>query len=136
MNIRSPKLYIAKSRIPKADRGVFAQESFRSGDIIEVCPILDVPDRDYENMKKTILRNYYFMWNDENTKAVLALGYGMLYNHSYHPNATYQKDHVNSTVTFRAITDIQKNEEITVNYNFGNPDNKGKLWINEVPEYE
>lgn len=136
MKIKTSRLYISESSIPNAQRGVFADQSFSKGDTIEVCPILDVPKVDYENMKKTLLRNYYFMWDDDDTKAVLALGYGMLYNHSYEPNATYDKDKVNNTIVFKAIKDIAHDEEITVNYNYGNPDDKSALWIKEIPEYK
>jgi SET domain-containing protein len=45
-----------------------------------------------------------------------ALGYGSLYNHSYHPNARYD-DRGEQTMVFTAIQDIAPGDEITVNYN-------------------
>ena len=132
----SPSLnvYVSDSKIPNAGRGVFAAIAFLMGDTIEECPILDLPEVDYPLLKKTALRNYYFMWDDTNTKSVLALGYGMLYNHSYNPNATYEKDIQNGFVIFKAIRNIAKDEEITVNYNYGIPDDKSKLWIADIPQ--
>ena len=46
----------------------------------------------------------------------LALGYGSLYNHSYNPNARY--DDVGRQIKeYSALRDIQRGEEITINYN-------------------
>ena len=39
-------------------------------------------------------------------------------------------------IEFIAIKDIGLNEEITVNYNYGNPDDKAKLWITDIPPAE
>ena len=52
-----------------------------------------------------------------------------MYNHSYSPNATYNKRVKEKLIDFVALKDIKKDEEITVNYNFGNPDDKSPLWI-------
>ncbi len=49
----------------------------------------------------------------------LALGYGSLYNHSFHPNARYD-DRGQQTKVFTSLRDIESGEEITVNYN-GDP---------------
>ncbi len=133
MKISTPHIYISQSKILHAGRGVFAANIFKKGDIIENCPILDLSDNDYPHLQKTKLRNYYFMWNETSTRSVLALGYGMLYNHSYTPNATYVKDHKNGLVIFKAIENINIDEEITVNYNYGDPNATSKLWIEDIP---
>lgn len=129
----SPKIYLAVSDIAQAGRGVFAATDITSDETIEVCPIIELPaGADYEHMKATKLRDYYFMWQTKD-RAVICLGFGSLYNHSYTPNATYQKNIGDQTITFRAIKAIQKDEEVTVNYNYGKPDGKSKLWIEDVP---
>ena len=63
----------------------------------------------------------------ENGSAI-SLGYGSIYNHSYEPNAKYEKDFLNNMLIFRAIKIINKGEEIVVNYN-GDPNNKEKVWF-------
>lgn len=123
----STKNYISKSLIPKAGRGVFAITNIKKGEIIESCPVYILPKKDYPIVKKTSLREYYFMWGK--TTAAICFGFGSLYNHSYKPNATYIKKIKEQIIEFIAITDIQKDEEITVNYNYGNSDDKSKLWI-------
>lgn len=55
------KISIAKSRI--AGRGVFAAKDIKSGELIERCPIIETPLKDYQYLRKTELRNYYFLWN-------------------------------------------------------------------------
>ena len=59
----------------------------------------------------------------------IALGFGSIYNHSYEPNATYKIKPKEKIIEFVAIKNIEKNNEITVNYNFGNPKDKTPLWF-------
>ncbi len=80
--------------------------------------------------EKGLLTNYFFYYGKQ---LALVLGYGSLYNHSYEPNATYVKEPSNGVVTFRAIRNIKAGEEITVNYNNGNPDDKSQPMNKGVP---
>lgn len=132
----STKIYLGKSNIPNAGRGVFAAQNIKAGEVIEVCPVIEIPPSEIEFLKKTLLLNYYFVWGKGEEKRAICLGFGSLYNHSYEPNATYMKHLENETIHFNAITDIQKDEEITVNYNYGNPNNKSPLWIKDIPQPE
>ena len=134
----STKTYLAESKIKNAGRGVFAANAIKKGDIIEQCPVILITEREVPDLRKTELHNYYFMWGDDKKhhKAAICLGFGSLYNHSYTPNATYQKNHKENLITFIAIKDIKKDEEISVNYNYGNPDDKSKLWIESIPAAE
>lgn len=127
------KIHLADSQIENAGRGVFASADIAEGEVIETCPILEVPPEDYDHLKTTTLRNYYFMWGEDEKQAVICLGYGSLYNHSYEPNATYKKDVEAKTITFIAIKAIKAGEEINVNYNYGKPDDKSTLWIEDIP---
>jgi len=126
----SSKIYLSKSKIPKAGKGVFAAKSIKKGEVIEECPVLVLPKKDYPTVKKTILRNYYFMWGK--TTSALCFGYGSFYNHSYQPNATYKKNTKERKIDFVAIKNIAKDKEITVNYNYGKPDEKSTLWIKDI----
>ncbi len=143
------KVYLAKSKVPEAGRGVFAAIIIKKGEIIEHCPVIETPVKDYQYLRKTELRNYYFLWNKvkprgndlwgksskfkiRNKRAAITLGYGSLYNHSYNPNATYKKKFKEKTIDFIAIRSIKKGEEITVNYNLGDPTNQSPLWIRSI----
>lgn len=136
--LTSPKIYLSDSRIKNAGRGIFALQGIKKDDVIEICPIILIDEKEVPDLRKTELHNYYFMWGDDKTnhKAAICLGFGSLYNHSYFPNATYRKLKDKGLIEFVAIEDINKDEEISVNYNYGNPDDKTKLWIEEVPSSE
>ena len=131
LEISSPKIKIGKSKITNAGRGVFASGAIKKGELIEECPVLVLPRKDYSLVKKTLLRNYYFLWGK--VTCGICLGFGSLYNHSYEPNAAYEKSIMKQIIRFLAIKRIRKGEEITVNYNYGNPANKTELWIKGIP---
>jgi SET domain-containing protein len=130
----SDKVYISESGIPNAGRGIFAAKDIKKDELIEQCPVFVLPRKDYPVIKKTAMREYYFMWGK--TTIAVCFGYGSLYNHYYEANATYKKIIENQTIEFRAIKDIKKGEEITVNYNYGNPDDKKPLWIQSIKPAE
>ncbi len=128
----SNKIYLADSKIPNAERGVFAEKAIKQGELIESCPIIYLTEEDYPLAKKTTLLNYYFL-NEPEDRSAIALGFGSLYNHSYEPNSTYKKRLDEGWIDFVALKDIAPDEEITVNYNYGNPEDKKDLWIKEIP---
>lgn len=120
------KIEVLKSNIDGI--GVFSKENIFEGEIIEVCPIILLSNEDITYVDNTKLYNYYFNW--EKNQIAIGLGYGSLYNHSYEPNAIYIKDYNNKQIIIKALKNINKNEEIFVNYN-GNPDNKEKVWFDK-----
>lgn len=135
MILPSNKIYISHSKIPNADRGIFASQDIKKDELIESCPVIETSITDYPFLKKTKLRNYYFMWDEKIKKVAICLGFGSIYNHSYTPNAYYKKLFKENIIDFIALKDIKKDEEITVNYN-GDPDNKSPLWIESIPPAE
>ena len=125
----SNKVYVSKSNIKNAGRGVFAAQKIKKGEAIEVCPLIIVPKSDMSNLRESILVTYFFYFGKKKERLAVALGFGSIYNHSYTPNATYKIKVKKKTIDFTAIKDIKKNEEITFNYSFGNPKNKNPLWF-------
>ncbi|OGE31569.1 hypothetical protein A3C59_02655 [Candidatus Daviesbacteria bacterium RIFCSPHIGHO2_02_FULL_36_13] len=119
------KVYLSSSKIPNSGRGVFAKENIKKGEIIEVAPILVLIYKDIVDTKWNLLFEYYF-WMDD--FIVLALGYGSLYNHSKNPNCKYKINREKKTITFTAIKDIKKDEEIVFNYK-GTTNPKTPLWF-------
>lgn len=127
----SNKIYASVSSIPNAGKGVFAKANIVANEVIEVCPIIEVPLTDSSNHdEKGLLTNYFFYFGEG---LALALGFGSLYNHSYEPNATYIKQLDSKTIEFRAIRKIKIGEEITVNYNLGNPNDQSTPPNSGVP---
>jgi SET domain-containing protein len=120
------KLYINHSAI--AGLGVFASENIKKGEIIEVVPVILLPEEQISDLAKTNLLDYFFAWGEKLEVAAFALGYGSLYNHSYEPNAKFVENFDTNTIIYSALRDIKKGEEILINYN-GKPDDMRKLWF-------
>ena len=95
-------------------RGVFAERHYEPGDVVEVCPTVQVADAEITGS----LRDYVFSSVKEHD-VVLVLGYGMLYNHSADPNVEYDQEEP-STITFMALREIRPGDELTIDY--------GKEW--------
>lgn len=116
-------------------RGILALRDLKKGELIEPCPLILIKHRSHQtringNPTDSLLDNYYYDWN--RTHWCIPLGYGVLYNHSYHPNARYVFDHKNELINYVAIRDIKKGEEIFINYN-GVPDDLTPIddWFHE-----
>ena len=125
----SDKVYIGQSRILNADRGVFAKCDIKKGKIIEICPVILVSRHDMSNLNESILVTYFFYFGKNRERLAIVLGFGSIYNHSYEPNATYKIKLRERIVEFSVLKDIKKDEEITFNYNYGNPKDKNPLWF-------
>jgi|GEM_PF-2368453 len=131
----SSKIYVDVSLTPDAGRGVFAGERILKGTCIEQCPVVPLHDaKDRDRLRKTGLINYYFLWGDKRDHAAICLGWGAVYNHSFTPNAVYEKVMDDLRMDFTALRDIEPGEEITVNYN-GDPDNLTPLRIPGIPAH-
>ena len=100
---------IAVRRGPRG-RGVFALRRFRAGDVVETCPAVLLPDVEVEG----VLRDYVFA-SRRPGKVLLVLGYGMLYNHSAHPNV-FHRTAGRLTIEFVASRDIAAGEELRHDY--------------------
>ncbi|MBP1933002.1 SET domain-containing protein [Ammoniphilus resinae] len=108
------------------NRGVFATRNISKGELIHEAPVIAYPNEEHVFIEKTLLADYAFEYGSDHT--AILLGYGMLFNHSYQPNATYQINFKNDTFDFYAYRDIKEGEEILINYN-GDVDNKDPLWF-------
>ncbi|HBB76249.1 MAG: hypothetical protein A2186_01515 [Candidatus Levybacteria bacterium RIFOXYA1_FULL_41_10] len=131
--VTSDKVYIGKSKIVGAGRGVFAGRNIKKGELIEKCPIIEIPKHDFSSLRESVLVTYFFYFGKKKERLVVALGFGSIYNHSYQPNAKYKINHTEKTIDFTALRDIEKDDEITVNYNSGNSKDKSPLWFEVVP---
>ena len=110
----SLKIYLDKS--PIHGLGVFASQPIKTGEIVEVCPVIDLGMS--PNESSTILIHYRFNWpqgiNPE--KQVIPIGFGMIYNHSNTPNASWRSNFENTSFEFYAVKDINPGDEILVWY--------------------
>ena len=114
MKIHMPnKIYIGNS--PIHGLGIFASQKIHEGEIIEICPVIDMG---LNREASPILIDYRFNWPQGNdwTTQVIPAGYGMIYNHSNTPNATWISNEETKTFMFYATKEIQTNEEIFTYY--------------------
>jgi hypothetical protein len=56
----------------------------------------------------------------------------MIYNHSYRPNARYERRHQEWEIDYIATCDIAEGEEICINYN-GRTDDLSPVWFAVMP---
>ncbi len=110
------KIYIAKSKIKEAGRGVFASADIKKNETIEAAPVIIFDHDDDGQVAKTILQHYVFEYTKNSS--LLALGFGSLYNHSLTPNAKYEieENELGNVLYFIATRKILKGEEIYINY--------------------
>ncbi len=127
--VTSDKIYVDISRIPNSGRGVFARVDVKKGEIIESCPVIEVPSGDVANLSESVLNTYFYYLGKDKERVLITLGFGAIYNHTYTPNATYRGVLKEGLINFIAITDIKKDEEITVNYNSEDSGSKNPLWF-------
>lgn len=105
---------------------VVVVERIVAGEVFEKAPILLYGTEEEEYLEKTVLGNYTYAWDCQ--YGAIVLGYGSLYNHSYHPNARYERDFVGKIMRYVALCDIEAGEEITINYN-GVIDDMSPTWF-------
>ena len=108
------------------NRGVFATCDIAKGELFHQAPVIPYPNEEHKHIEKTLLADYAFEYG-KNHSAIL-LGYGMLFNHSYTPNATYDINFDNHTFDFYAYKDIKAGEEVLINYN-GDVEDQDPLWF-------
>jgi SET domain-containing protein len=102
-------------RIKGKGRGVFARVPIRKGMVIEKVPLMLVPASLIDGrLSHAQVDKFFFEWDRK--RLAVALGFGSLYNHSYQPNARYQ-DGPGACLVYKAIRNIARGEEITINYN-------------------
>jgi len=97
-------------------RGVFTSKILKKGELIEICPVIEVSYKDHQKMVGHILENYTFVWSSKKKSAAIVLGFGSLYNHSTSPNADYIKKLKKGEMVFKALKTIPAGEEITIDY--------------------
>jgi len=96
-----------------AGRGAFALKNIREGATVERCPALEVTDSDVGGE----LLNYVFYGSDEK-KRLVAMGNGMLFNHSSTPNVAYylEETSLGPELVIYALRNIARGEELFYNY--------------------
>ena len=122
-------LFMAES--PDKGRGIFTNELILANTIIEIAPVIVMPAADRILLDKTLLHDYIFEWGIDKTQCCMALGMVPIYNHSYNSNCEYFMDYSTETIMLKAVKNIEKDEEVFINYN-GDFDDKTLLWFDAL----
>ena len=121
-----PYLYIEQTK--GRGRGVFTRERIPAGTVIEVAPVIVMKKTDREYLDKTLLHDYIFEWGKEKDQCCMALGLIPIYNHSYKSNCEYFMDFETETIFIKTVKAVEKDGELTINYNGDWNDGK-KVWF-------
>ncbi len=124
-----PCLYLKKTA--NKGRGVYTSEKLGANIIIEESPVIVMSKEERIYLDKTLLHDYIFEWGQEKDKCCVALGLVPMYNHSYKSNCEYFMNFQEQTIHIKTISTIEKDEELTINYNGDWNDNK-KVWFDVV----
>jgi SET domain-containing protein len=122
-----PGLYIAES--PERGRGVYTAEELNPGDLIEICPVIKIPEIQLKLIDQTILYDYYFLWEEDGYKGCIAMGYGSLYNHHKQANAIFIFDYTDDTIKIECSGLIKEGEEILIDYTGEGLRSEQDLWF-------
>ena len=121
--------YISKGK----GKGAFAKKDIKKNTVIDIANVILISDNDYKKVKKTVLYDYCYIWEDPKHKPdfknAITLSISQFINHSYKPNIKYLYDYKEKAIEYSAIKDIKKGEELTVNYN-GLVSDKSPVWFN------
>src|SRR5262245_50565275 len=101
---RSAPVAVRRSR--RHGRGVFATRLIRAGQLLDEAPVVVIPRGQMASLKKTVLKEYGFLWGEDERAAAVMLSVCTLCNHSYRPNAMFDRRYAAGTIAFRALRDI------------------------------
>lgn len=119
-------LYIGPTE--EKGRGVFTKIALPPMKIVERSSVLVMSAEERKLLDQTELHNYIFEWGTDIEQCCVAWGFISLYNHSYNANCDYVMDFEEKTITIQTTREIEKGEELTINYN-GDWDNKKAIWF-------
>ena len=109
-------------------RGVFTNQNISAATVIEISPVIVMKKEDRIHLDKTLLHDYIFEWGLKKDQCCMALGLIPIYNHSYKSNCEYFMDFEEDNIFVKTVRNIEKGEELTINYN-GDWNDKTKVWF-------
>jgi len=110
--------------------GVFASQAIAAEEVVEVAPVLQI--RSAFELIHAELQRRVFDWERiacvKGTSA-LGLGYASMYNHANPANMRYESALGSNAIMFIAVRYIEKDEELTINYNGREPLSTEDIWF-------
>ena len=53
---------------PKKGKGLFASQLIEKGTVIDIANVILIPNKEYKRIKKTVLYDYCYIWEDPKLK--------------------------------------------------------------------
>ncbi len=97
-------------------RGVFSSRAISRGEIIDVAPVVVIPEHERAALEQTQLTNYYFKYHDA---WAVVLGMPSLLNHDKNGNVHCHPNLAATVYVFYAIRDIPVDTELLLDYSDG-----------------
>lgn len=113
--IQPHKIYVSNSII--SGRGVFASSDIEKDEVLEECHFI-LLDKPYKDLG--VIKDYVFSYPLNGRKSAVVCGFGMIYNHSYDSNATWEICDDKRLFRFKSLKDINKGDEIFIDYKTDN----------------
>lgn len=104
------RIYVDVSKIPNAGRGVFANQRFAKGDVIEFSPVLRINET--EKDIPSDLKNMVYRFSPSH--CFVACGCASFYSHANPASCHYTLNEDTQTITVVAARAIEKDEELTI----------------------
>lgn len=112
-------------------RGVFTLEALAADTLVEISPVIVLPEKDRKLLDQTLLHYYIFEWGEDQRGCCVALGYVSLYNHSFESNCEYEMDVESQMIRIKTMRAIETGEELFINYN-GDFNDPKPLWFDAL----
>ena len=101
-------------------RGVFTHRPYEAGEVVEVCPVFEIPTA--WGQLPSAVQQVVYDWghltgSGDPALHCFALGVGSLFNHTDSPNLSYAADPSRRALVFTATRAIAIGEELTIDYN-------------------
>lgn len=112
-------------------RGVFTLEALAADTLVEISPVIVLPEKDRKLLDQTLLHYYIFEWGENQRGCCVALGYVSLYNHSFESNCEYEMDVESQMIRIKTMRAIEAGEELFINYN-GDFNDPKPLWFDTL----
>ncbi len=125
LSTQRPDLYIMEN---EKGRAVYSASDIEAGELIEICPVIVLNTEDTTKIHRTLLHDYYFIWDFAAKTSAIALGYGSLYNHAEEPNAEFEIDLNSDNIRIVAKRAIEAHEEILIHY-MSEQQTEHKIWF-------
>ena len=113
--ITTPDLYVSESKFLKNERGLYSGKPYKKGELEYLCPTIKFSASDYQKHGKHTPAHDHFFRGFDNYE-LISLGYGTLMNHNEEKQNMTWKVINNDLIKFYNIRDIEKDDELFVNY--------------------